>query len=155
MKPRIRIAVAAILAFGCSVFAAQPVLVQAAESNAFAMLAQLDGDHVLVTPGKSSATKASLTPYAEFVARHGGGDSRELVTAGESSEGKVPTPDPPSSGIGYEPGDSLGYLRRHEDADFTYRRETTLVYDGRNNWIRTRNDFFRIKIPKQPGMMAQ
>lgn len=153
MTLRIRIAVATILVFGCSVFAAQPVLAQTTESNAAALLAQLEGDHVLVVPGKGSSTKPSLTPYAEFVATHGGGDSSESTTAGESSEGKVPTPNPPSSGIGYEPGDSVNYTRRNEDADFTYRRETTYVYDGRNNWTRTKNDFF--KIPRQPGMMPQ
>lgn len=137
-------ATAALLLAGSSlVFAAQENAVQPGESGASSWVQQLDGDYVLVTPGKGNSTKASITPYDEFVAAHGGGDASS-TRGSDGGEDIVPTPGAPGTGIGSEAGDEVVFNR----SSGGYSRVTVYVYQGSGIWM------MRSNILKMPPLQT-
>lgn len=99
-------------------------------------LGQLRGDYVLVVPGRNSATEPALLPYAKFVSLHGGSDDgSEIVQGDDGGESIVPTPGPPGTGIGFEPGDTVIFHRTNGP----WTRTTTYRYMGSNIWYMQSN----------------
>lgn len=106
------------------------------ESNAGDALSQLRGDYVLVVPGRDSTTRPALLPYAEFVSLYGGsGSAGEVVQGDDGGESIVPTPGPPGTGMGFEPGDTVILHRTNGP----WTRTTTYRYMGSNIWYMQSN----------------
>lgn len=71
------------------------------ETNADDALSKLRGDYALIVPGRDSATRPALLPYAEFAALYGGSVAEGGVVQGDDGgESIVPTPGPPGTGMG-------------------------------------------------------
>jgi len=64
--------------------------------------------------------------------------------SGDAAEGIIPTPGPPPPHSQWEPGDEVTYHREAEDEGVRYGRNTTYQRTNHDDWIRTKNDFFRM-----------
>ncbi len=104
------------------------------ESNAGDALSQLRGDYVLVVPGRNSTTRPALLPYAEFLSLYGGSGG-EVVQGDDGGESIVPTPGPPGTGMGFEPGDTVILHRTNGP----WIRTTTYRYMGSHIWYMQSN----------------
>lgn len=106
------------------------------ETNADDALSQLRGDYALIVPGRDSATRPALLPYAEFVALYGGSVAEGGIVQGDDGgESIVPTPGPPGTGMGFEPGDTV-ILHRTSGP---WIRTTTYRYMGSHIWYMQSN----------------
>lgn len=114
--------------------AEQPTVGHRDEPSAGDALSQLRGDYVLIVPGRDSATRPALLPYAEFVSSYGGTEG-EVVQGGDGGESIVPTPGPPGTGMGFEPGDTVILHRTNGP----WIRTTTYRYMGSNIWYMQSN----------------
>lgn len=97
-------------------------------------LSQLKGDYVLLMPGTNSATKALLLPYEQFVSSFGEKSGGQIQNE-DGGESVVPTPGPPGTGIGFEPGDTVTYQRTNGP----WSRTVTYRYMGSNVWYMMSN----------------
>jgi hypothetical protein len=98
-------------------------------------LSQLKGDYVLLVPGAKSASKPLLLPYEDFVSSYGVKGGNERIQGDDGGESVVPTPGPPGTDIGFEPGDTVIYQRTNGP----WSRTVTYRYMGSSVWYMMSN----------------